>query len=82
MILDEAFDRIDIKRLAFFCECVTGLATEPVSSQICLAGYTSLNIEKNPDVLPYINSWKTYLVERSTVLDKNIRQSKGFPPPE
>jgi len=79
MILDEAFDRIDIKRLKYFCECITGLADVPSSCQICLAGYTSFNIEKNPEVLPYINSWKKYLVERTEVLDKNIEQIKKLP---
>jgi len=78
MILDEAFDRIDTKRLKFFCECITGLADLPSDCQICLAGYTSFNIEKNPDVLPFVNNWRTYLVERSEVLEKNIRPLKGF----
>ncbi|RLG01865.1 MAG: hypothetical protein DRN49_00395 [Thaumarchaeota archaeon] len=74
MILDEAFDRIDVKRLKFFCECITGLT----DCQTCLAAYTSFNIEKNPEVLPFINSWKTYLVERAEVLEKNIKPLEGL----
>jgi len=79
MILDEAFDRIDVNRLKFFCECVSALARAPRGSQICLAGYTSFNIEKNPDVLSFIKDWKTYLVERAEVLEKNIKPLEGFP---
>jgi hypothetical protein len=75
MVLDEAFDCIDVNRLKFFCECMTSLAG---SFQVCLAGYTSFNIEKNPDVLSFINSWKIYLVERAEVLEKNIKPLKGF----
>lgn len=78
MILDEAFDRIDIKRLKFFCECITGLAGLPEGCQTCLAGYTSFNIENNPEILPFINCWKTYLVERTQVLEKNIKPIEGF----
>jgi hypothetical protein len=78
MILDEAFDRIDIKRLKFFCECITGLASSD-GCQTCLAGYTSFNIEKNSEILPFINSWKTCLVERTKVLEKNIKPLEGFP---
>jgi len=77
MILDEAFDRIDIKRLKFFCECMTGLASSD-GCQTCLAGYTSFNIEKNPEILPFVNSWKIYLVERAEVLEKNIKPLEGF----
>jgi len=75
MILDEAFDRIDVNRLKFFCECMTSLAG---SFQVCLVGYTSFNIEKNPDALSFINNWKIYLVERTEVLEKNIKPLKRF----
>jgi len=82
MILDEAFDRNDIKRLTYFCECISGLTSAPDGCQACLVGYTTFNIEKNPDVLSYINCWKTYLVEKSDVLEKNVTLMKGFPIPE
>ena len=78
MILDEAFDRIDIRRLKYFCECITGLADMPSNCQLCLAGYTSLNIEKNSEVLPFVNGWKIYMVQRTDVLEKNIKQIEGF----
>jgi hypothetical protein len=77
MILDEAFDRIDTKRLKFFCECMTGLASSN-GCQTVLAGYKSFNIEKNPEVLPFVNGWKTYLVEKTEALEKNIKPLKGF----
>lgn len=78
MILDEAFDRIDVNRLKFFVEYITGLTKAPSSHQICLAGYTSFNIEKNPEVLPFVNEWKNYLVERKKVLAKNIKPLERF----
>ena len=77
MILDEAFDRMDVRRLKFFCEHITGLAN--TGYQICLAAYTSFNIEKNIDIIPHINNWKGYLVERGeTTLEKNIKPLKPF----
>lgn len=79
MVLDEAFDRIDANRLKFFCEYITALAGPPNGHQICLVGYTSFNVEKNPDVLSFINVWRTYMVERSEVLEKNIKPLQGFP---
>lgn len=78
IILDEAFDRIDVNRLKFFSEYITGVAGAPNGYHICLAGYTTFNIEKNPEVLPFINNWKIYLIERKEVLKKNIRLLKGF----
>lgn len=69
MILDEAFDRLDISRLRFFCEYATALGE---TFQLCLAGYKSYNIERNSYVLPFINNWKIYQVERTRTLEKNI----------
>jgi len=77
IILDEAFDRIDVNRLTFFSEYLTGIsAGDPNASQICLAGYTTFNIEKNPEVLRFINNWKIYLIKRTGVLEKNIQLLK------
>jgi sugar-specific transcriptional regulator TrmB len=70
IILDEAFDRLDINRIKFFCECVTTLSK---AFQLCLVGYTSYNIEKNPSVLTFINNWKIYKIERIGTLEKNIK---------
>lgn len=78
IILDEAFDRIDVNRLKFFSEFITGVAQVPNGHHICLVGYTTFNIEKNPEVLPFINCWKIYLIERTEVLKKNIRLLKEF----
>ncbi len=80
IILDEAFDRIDVHRLKFFSEYITGVsANAPDAPQLCLAGYTTFNIEKNPEVLSFINNWKIYLVERTGVLEKNIQLLKEIP---
>jgi len=79
MILDEAFDRIDVKRLKFFVEYITGLTNAPSNYQICLAAYTSFNIEKNPEIIPFVNQWKNYLVERKKILIKNIKPLGKFP---
>lgn len=73
ILLDEAFDRIDVNRLRFFSEYITGIAGSPQTPQICLAGFTTFNIEKNPEVLHFANSWKIYLVKRAKVLEKNIQ---------
>lgn len=78
IILDEAFDRIDVNRLKFFSEYITGIAEAANTPHICLAGYTTFNIEKNPEVLRFINNWKIYLIERTEVLEKNIRLLKEF----
>lgn len=78
IILDEAFDRIDANRLKFFSEYITGIVGAPSVPSICLAGYTTFNIEKNPEVLRFINNWKIYLIERTEVLEKNIRLLKEF----
>jgi hypothetical protein len=69
MILDEAFDCLDVNRLKFFCEYITTLSK---AFQLCLAGYTSYNIERNPSALSFINNWKNYKIERAT-LEKNIK---------
>ncbi|MDH5266215.1 MAG: AAA family ATPase [Candidatus Bathyarchaeota archaeon] len=76
IILDEAFDRIDVNRLKFFSEYITGIAGAPNAPHICLAGYTTFNIEKNPEVLRFVNNWKIYLVKRTEVLAKNIHLLK------
>ncbi|MGB9693488.1 MAG: hypothetical protein ACPLYF_01445, partial [Fervidobacterium sp.] len=76
MLLDEAFDRIDVNRLRFFTEYITGIAKSPQAPQICLAGFTTFNIEKNPEVLKFANTWKIYLVKRAKVLEKNIQLMK------
>jgi hypothetical protein len=76
IILDEAFDRIDVNRLRFFSEYITGIASAPDNYHICLAGFTTFNIEKNPEVLPFVNKWKIYLIERTEALRKNIRSIK------
>jgi len=73
MLLDEAFDRIDVNRLRFLTECITSIAKSPHAPQICMAGYKTFNIEKNPDVLKLVINWKVYLVKRSKVLEKNIQ---------
>ena len=73
MLLDEAFDRIDVNRLKFFTECITSIAKSHDAPQICLAGYKTYNIEKNPEVANLINNWKVYLVKRSKTLEKNIQ---------
>jgi len=78
IILDEAFDRIDVNRLKYFAEYITGIAKGSDIHQICLAGYTTFNIEKNPEVIPFINSWKIYLIERTGILNKNIKPLKEF----
>jgi hypothetical protein len=70
MILDEAFDRLDVNRLKFFCEYVMTLSK---ALQLCLAGYTSYNIERNPSVLSFVNNWKIYQIERIGSLKKNIK---------
>jgi hypothetical protein len=72
ILLDEAFDRIDVNRLRFFLEYITGITESPQTPQICLAGFTTFNVEKNPEVLHFVNSWKIYLVKREKVLEKNI----------
>jgi gas vesicle protein len=79
ILLDEAFDRIDVNRLRFFSEYITGIAGSPQTPQICLAGFTTFNIEKNPEVLHFANSWKIYLVKRAKVLEKNIQLLKELP---
>jgi DNA repair exonuclease SbcCD ATPase subunit len=76
MLLDEAFDRIDVNRLRFFTEYITAIAKSPQAPQICLAGFTTFNIEKNPEVLKFANTWKIYLVKRAKVLEKNIQLMK------
>jgi hypothetical protein len=76
ILLDEAFDRIDVNRLRFFSEYITGIAGSSQAPQICLAGFTTFNIEKNPEVLHFANSWKIYLVKRAKVLEKNIQLLK------
>lgn len=76
MLLDEAFDRIDVNRLRFFTEYITAIAKSPQAPQICLAGFTTFNIEKNPEVLQFANTWKIYLVKRAKVLEKNIQLMK------
>lgn len=78
IILDEAFDRIDVNRLKFFSEYITGIAEAPNAPHIFLAGYMTFNIEKNPEVLRFVNNWKIYLIERTEVLEKNIRLLKEF----
>jgi DNA repair exonuclease SbcCD ATPase subunit len=70
IILDEAFDRLDVNRLKFFCEYITTLSRR---FQLCLVGYTSYNIEKNLSVLSFINNWKVYQIERTKTLEKNIK---------
>lgn len=72
ILLDEAFDRIDVNRLRFFSEYITGIAGSLQTPQICLAGFTTFNIEKNPEVLHFVNGWKIYLVKRTKVSEKNI----------
>jgi len=86
VILDEAFDRLAVKsnvansrdRLKFFCEYISGLTGSTGGYQICLAGYTTFNIEKNPEVLSFVNRWKIYLLEMINVLEKNIKPLKEF----
>jgi hypothetical protein len=78
ILLDEAFDRIDVKRLRFFSEFITGIAKTPQSPQICLAGFTTFNIEKNPDVMHFVKDWRIYLVKRAKALEKNIELLKIF----
>lgn len=79
ILLDEAFDPIDVNRLRFFSEYITGIAESPQTPQICLAGFTTFNIEKNPEVLHFANSWKIYLVKRAKVLEKNIQLLEELP---
>jgi tetratricopeptide (TPR) repeat protein len=76
ILLDEAFDRIDVNRLRFFSEFITGIAESSQTPQICLAGFTTFNIEKNPDVLHFVKNWRVYLVKRTKALEKNIELTK------
>jgi hypothetical protein len=78
ILLDEAFDRIDVNRLRFFSEFITGIAKNSQSPQICLAGFTTFNIEKNPDVMYFVKDWRTYLIKRTKTLEKNIGLMKEF----
>jgi energy-coupling factor transporter ATP-binding protein EcfA2 len=79
ILLDEAFDRIDANRLRFFTEYITGISASSGTPQICLAGFTTFNIEKNTDVLNFVNSWKLYMVKRAKALEKNIEMLKEIP---
>lgn len=78
ILLDEAFDRIDVNRLRFFSEYITGIALSSETTQICLAGFTTFNIERNPEVLRFVNNWKIYLVKRTSVSEKNIQLLEGL----
>ena len=78
ILLDEAFDRVDVNRLRFFAEYITGIAGSANTPQICLAGFTTYNIEKNPDVVNFVNSWKVYQVKRTSTTEKTIELFKGF----
>ena len=78
ILLDEAFDRIDVKRLRFFSEFISGITKNPQSPQICLAGFTSFNIEKNPDVMYFVRDWRSYSVKRTKTLEKNVELMKEF----
>lgn len=78
ILLDEAFDRVDVNRLRFFAEFVTGVADSPNSPQTCLAGFTTYNIEKNPDVLKFVSRWRVYQVRRTKSMEKNIELFSGF----
>jgi hypothetical protein len=78
ILLDEAFDRIDVNRLRFFSEFIAGIAENRQSPQICLAGFTTFNIEKNPDVMHFVKDWRTYLVKRTKTLEKNIELIEEF----
>jgi DNA repair exonuclease SbcCD ATPase subunit len=79
ILLDEAFDRIDVNRLRFFTEYITGISTSYNVPQMCLAGFTTFNIEKNPEVLHFVNNWKIYCVKKKGVLEKTIELLKEFP---
>ncbi len=78
ILLDEAFDRVDVNRLRFFTEFITGIAGTANTPQICLAGFTTYNIEKNPDVVNFVNGWKIYQVKRTSTTEKTIELFKGF----
>jgi len=78
ILLDEAFDRVDVNRLRFFTEYITGVAGSPNMPQTCLAGFTTFNIEKNPDVLNFVNKWKVYQVRRTSSMEKTIELFTGF----
>ena len=78
ILLDEAFDRVDVNRLRFFTEYITGVAASPNTPQICLAGFTTYNIEKNPDVLNFVSKWRVYQVKRTGAMEKTIELFTGF----
>jgi hypothetical protein len=78
ILLDEAFDRVDVNRLRFFTEYITGIAGSANTPQICLAGFTTYNIEKNPDVVNFVSRWKVYQVKRTSTTEKTIELFKGF----
>jgi hypothetical protein len=78
ILLDEAFDRVDVNRLRFFTEYITGVAASPNTPQICLAGFTTYNIEKNPDVLNFVGKWRVYQVKRTGAMEKTIELFTGF----
>jgi hypothetical protein len=78
ILLDEAFDRVDVNRLRFFTEYITGVAASPNTPQICLAGFTTYNIEKNSDVLNFVSKWRVYQVKRTGAMEKTIELFTGF----
>lgn len=78
ILLDEAFDRIDVNRLRFFSEYITSIAGQKRTPQICMAGFTTYNIEKNPDVLDFVKNWRVYRVKRTKPLEKNIELLEEF----
>jgi hypothetical protein len=78
ILLDEAFDRVDVKRLRFFTEFITRVAGSPHVPQISLAGFTTYNIEKNPEVLSFVRKWRVYQVKRTSSKEKTIETFAGF----
>jgi hypothetical protein len=78
ILLDEAFDRVDANRLRFLAEYITGIAGSSNTPQICLAGFTTYNIEKNAEVLAFVKRWKAYQVKRTSLTEKAIELFKGF----
>jgi len=78
ILLDEAFDRVDVNRLRFLTEYITGIACSLNMPQICLAGFTTFNIEKNPDVLNFVSKWQVYQVKRTSAMEKTIELFTGF----
>lgn len=43
-----------------------------------MAGFTTYNIEKNPDVLKFVKNWRVYQVKRTKPLEKNIELLEQF----